>query len=121
MHSLYTTHKPKTMHLDKQNNWQTRAAEFAQKRNLSHPPGVNALDLLSELGEVAKELLLATNYGQTLPQFRESMVSELGDTLFSLCMLTTSVGVDLDKALTQTLQKHEQRWQATAQLGSQAK
>lgn len=109
------------MYPDKPANWQTRAAKFAQKRNLSHSPGVNALDLLSELGKVAKEMLLATNYVQTPPQFRENLVSELGDALYSLCSLATSVGVDLDETLTQTLQKYEQRWQATEQLGSQAK
>ena len=41
-------------------NWQTRATKFAEDHNLTRSPGVYALDLLSELGEVAKEILLAT-------------------------------------------------------------
>jgi hypothetical protein len=45
-------------------NWQQQSAEFAQKQNLTHAPGVYALDLISEVGEVAKEILLATDYGE---------------------------------------------------------
>jgi hypothetical protein len=45
-------------------NWQQQTAEFAQKRNLTREPGVYALDLLSELGEVAKLILQATDYGE---------------------------------------------------------
>jgi hypothetical protein len=40
-------------------NWQQQTAEFAQKRNLTRQPGVYALDLLSELGELAKLILEA--------------------------------------------------------------
>lgn len=45
-------------------NWQQQSIEFAQKQNLSHPPSVYVLDLISEVGEVAKEILLATDYGE---------------------------------------------------------
>ena len=48
-------------------NWQRRTTEFAQKHNLLHPPGVFALDLASEVGEVAKEILLA-KYEQRLSE-----------------------------------------------------
>lgn len=99
--------------------WQKRAAEFAQKRNLHHDPGVYALDLMSELGEVAKELLLATAYGTTEPQYNKDLAGELGDTLYSLCMLATAAGIDLDIALTTTLNKYEARWQDSGQPGSQ--
>jgi hypothetical protein len=36
-------------------NWQQQTAQFTQNRNLARQPGVYALDLLSELGEVAGE------------------------------------------------------------------
>lgn len=66
-------------------NWQTRASNFAQKHNLTHEPGVYALDLLSELGEVAKEILKAQNYNlHQPPQFdQENIAGELGDVLFA--------------------------------------
>ena len=34
-------------------SWQKGNANLAQKHNLSHPPSVYAVDLLSELGKVA--------------------------------------------------------------------
>ena len=100
-------------------NWQERADQFAQKHNLSHPPGVTALDLLSEFGEVAKELLKATNYGQhDLLLDNPAIADELGDMLYSLCQLATAVNVDLDQALTAALSKYEARWQAKGHPGS---
>jgi NTP pyrophosphatase (non-canonical NTP hydrolase) len=102
-------------------NWQRRAANFAQNHNLDHEPSVYALDLVSELGEVAKEILLATNYGKRPFQGATSTLSgELGDALYSLCQLATAAGVDLDEAFTATLQKYEQRWQDDKQIGSKA-
>lgn len=101
-------------------NWQTQANEFAQKHNLSRPASVYALDVLSELGEVAKELLLASDYGARTPQFREQIDGELGDVLYSLCLLATAVGVDLDDAFAATLAKYERRYREHGRLGSRS-
>ncbi len=100
-------------------NWQERTRKFAQKHNLTHAPGVTALDLLSEFGEVAKELLKATDYGRYDPLFDNSAIAdELGDMLYSLCQLATAVNVDLDQALTAALAKYEARWQEKGHPGS---
>lgn len=99
-------------------NWQERAHEFAQKHNLAHAPGVYALDCLSEFGEVAKELLKATDYGRHDPANNPAIADELGDMLYSLCQLATAVNVDLDQALTTALAKYEARWQEKGHLGS---
>jgi NTP pyrophosphatase (non-canonical NTP hydrolase) len=90
-------------------NWQERATEFAQKHNLLHPPGVFALDLASEVGEVAKEILLATDYGRRPFQPQPNLAGELGDVLYSLCLLASSAGVDLETAFKSVLAKYEQR------------
>ena len=100
------------------NNWQTKAAQFSQNHNLSHPPSVYALDLISELGEVAKEILLGMDYGKRPFQATPNLSGELGDALYSLCQLATAAGVDLDEAFTAALQKYEQRWQEKRHLGS---
>jgi NTP pyrophosphatase (non-canonical NTP hydrolase) len=100
-------------------NWQTRATEFAQKYHLQHEAGVHALDLCSETGEVARELLLATDYGRRSFQISPAVAAELGDVLYSLCMLATAVNVDLESAFTATLNKYENRWQARGNPGSQ--
>lgn len=109
------THEPTHKLME---NWQQQAINFTQKHNLSHPPSVYALDLMSELGEVAKEILLATNYGERPFQFSPALQSELGDALYSLCQLATSADVDLDVAFTATLAKYEKRWQAKGHIGS---
>ena len=100
-------------------NWQQRSHQFAQKHNLSHTPGVTALDLLSEFGEVAKELLKATDYGSHAPIDNPALADELGDLLYSLCELATAVNVDLDQALTAALAKYEARWQEKGHPGSE--
>ncbi len=102
-------------------NWQIQASNFAEKHNLTHAPGVYALDLLSELGEVAKEILKATDYGEKdPPQFnQEQMTGELGDVLYSLCLLATAVDVNLEDALTITLNKYQERIEAKGHIGSQ--
>ncbi len=102
-------------------NWQERATKFAEKHNLSRSPGVYALDLLSELGEVAKEILLATDYGKrpfTHQSNQPELAGELGDALYSLCLLAHASGVDLEDAFTTTLTKYEQRRQQQGNPGS---
>ena len=104
-------------------NWQEQAAEFAQKHNLSHNVSVYMLDLVSEVGEVAKEILKATNYGAnaaplTPDKIPNTFAGELGDVLYSLCSLATSAGINLDEAFTQTIQKYEKRQQASGTIGS---
>ena len=101
-------------------NWQQRATEFAQKHNLSHPPRVYALDLMSELGEVAKEILIATDYEKRPFQSSPELQSELGDALYSLCQLATPANVDIEEAFTATLAKYEARWQKKGHIGSLA-
>ena len=103
----------------RENNWQARAYEFSLQHNLDHPAGVYALDVMSELGEVAKEILLATNYGTQESQFRDELAGELGDLLYSICLLATASDVDLEEAFARTLEKYSRRWAPAGDLGSQ--
>ena len=63
--------------------------------------------------------------GQTRPElvagrwFRPEITDELGDLLYSLCLLAEVVGVDLDEAFQAMLHKYEQRRQAKGHIGSQ--
>ena len=100
-------------------NWQARANDFAFERNLDRPASVYALDAVSEMGEVAKEILLATDYGSRSPQFGPNLEAELGDLLYSICMLATSSKVDLEEAFRKALEKYEKRWQSAGNPGNQ--
>ena len=98
-------------------DWQELATAFAQKHNLTHTPGVYVLDLVSEVGEVAKELLLQSDYGADAMAFdmadiaaQQRLAGELGDVVYSLCLLASAAGIDLNAAFHATLQKYEQRW-----------
>ena len=99
-------------------NWQARAHEFALQHNLDRPAGVYALDVMSELGEVVKEILLATNYGSQTPQFRDELSAEMGDLLYSVCLLASASGINLEKAFTATLEKYKMRWDSAMNLDS---
>lgn len=100
-------------------NWQKRVAAFARHHNLLYAPTIHALDLVSEVGEVAKEVLLSTDYGRRAPQFRPELANELGDALYSLLMLAEACGVDADGALSAALEKYERRLAEQGAAGSE--
>jgi NTP pyrophosphatase (non-canonical NTP hydrolase) len=100
------------------NDWQGRVITFARRHGLLHDPATHALDLASEVGEVAKEVLLATEYGQQPPSFRPQVTDEIGDALYSLLILAQVCGVDAGEALNRTLKKYNRRLKTHGQAGS---
>jgi NTP pyrophosphatase (non-canonical NTP hydrolase) len=88
---------------------QQRVAKFIQQHHLACPLQARALDLVSEVGEVAKEILKMTDYGAKKPSYREEIKSELGDVYFSLLALSDSAGVHLEEALELVLEKYKHR------------
>ena len=44
-----------------QTHLKEKAARFARRHDLLHGPAIHALDLVSEVGKVTKEILLATH------------------------------------------------------------
>lgn len=101
------------------NDWQRRVAAFMRRHNLLRDPATHALDLISEVGEAAKEVLLATDYGQRPAQFRPEMADELGDALYSLLALTEACGVDAGGALDAALEKYRRRLTERGEAGSE--
>lgn len=73
------------------------------------PPEYKILDTISELGEVAKEMLKMTDYGKTKVVFKEEMKSELGDLLYSVVTIANSLNVDLEESVEGVLIKYEKR------------
>jgi NTP pyrophosphatase (non-canonical NTP hydrolase) len=97
---------------------QEKVVQFAQSHNLLHDPAIHALDLVSEVGEVTKEILLATHYGQRSPKFRAELAGEIGDALYSLLLLAESCSVKADDALEATLGKYIARLEIHASPGN---
>ena len=110
--SLWQHNEPNT-------GWQQQAVAFARHHGLLHDPVTHALDLVSEVGEVAKEILLATAYGeQSQPTFRPQLPAELGDVMFSLLLLAEACDVDAGDALEIALGKYAHRLAERGGAGS---
>lgn len=88
---------------------QEKIKKFCKKYGIDSPVEHRALDLVSEVGEVSKEILKMTNYGKTAPKLREEIKMELADVLFALVVLSNKLGVDLEKSLDEVLKKYEKR------------
>ena len=99
-------------------SFQQQVRVFLDIYDLAHTPQTHALDLVSEVGEVAKALLEATEYGR-LPLCRSGDVAdELGDLFYSLVALAESLDVDLEAALNAALDKYQIRMAAKGHPGS---
>lgn len=83
-------------------------------------PENRILDIASEAGELAKEVLKITAYGSKSFSTSESLGEELGDLLYSVLSLCEECGLKAEDLLNESLRKYEKRIQTTGQLGSSA-
>jgi NTP pyrophosphatase (non-canonical NTP hydrolase) len=90
---------------------QRRVAAFVDEHDLATPPEFRLLDLVSELGEVAKNATESTDYGGD-PDGLALDADEVGDVLFALLALAESVEIDAGAALDESLAKYERRLEA---------
>ncbi len=97
---------------------QKRTAEFVELHGLETNVVYRMLDLVSEIGELSKEILKATDYGNSGFQPGEDWEEELGDVLFSLICVANSTGVDLEQALSKVLEKYRKRIESKQDAGS---
>lgn len=87
---------------------QQQIASFIERHDLHAPPEYRLLDLVSEVGEVAKDANSSTGYGAAPGELTLSE-EEVGDALFALLALADSQGIDADEAVQTALQKYEGR------------
>ena len=98
---------------------QRRVAEFTARAGLDASVPFRALDLTSETGELAKEVLQATAYGRDPFAPTDGRAGELADTLFALICLANSTGVDPETALDAALAKYAARLGERGEAGSE--
>ncbi|MFB6198788.1 MAG: MazG nucleotide pyrophosphohydrolase domain-containing protein [Halobacteriaceae archaeon] len=91
---------------------QEDVAKFIEQHDLQCKPEYRILDLYSEMGELAKNACVSTNYGTT-PNSLDIKEDEFGDVLFSLLAVANHLKIDADKALEEALTKYESRIQDT--------
>lgn len=95
---------------------QRRVAAFVERHDLEADPAYRVLDLVSEVGEVAKEVNRSTEYGAT--DEVEIAEDEVGDAVFALLALAAGVGVDAGEALEVAIRKYERRLDTSGTAGS---
>ena len=98
---------------------QEKVRTLIREYGLDATASVRCLDLVSEVGETAKEILKATDYGKAeRMNAHEKMQEELGDCLFSLLALCEAAGIDACEALESAMNKYHARWKACGSVGS---
>ena len=97
---------------------QQRVKDWMARYGLDTDPQVRMLDLSSEVGELAKEVLKSTAYG-TRSFTPTASLEELGDCLFSLLCLSQCLGLEGEAALGKALEKYEKRFAERGTIGHQ--
>lgn len=94
--------------------------DFINKYGLRTTPEARYIDLVSEIGELGKEILTATKYGKT--EFARAAnaetETEMGDCLFSLLALCAEMNINAEDALQKVLAKYEVRFVKKGDIGS---
>jgi len=98
--------------------FQNEVVNFVDKNKLEISVRDRMLDLTSEVGELAKEILLATDYGNRKFYPTEAWADELGDVFFSLICLANTTDVNLLKSLSNALAKYQARLNIQGEAGS---
>lgn len=97
---------------------QSAVKHFVDEYDLSCGVSARCIDLMSELGELGKEILKSTAYGGRPFEPNEAIREEAGDCLFSLLALLCEMGVDAQEALAAALAKYERRFASSASISS---
>lgn len=97
---------------------QEEVKKIVKKYNLETSIESRYIDLVSEVGEVGKEILKGNNYGKKEFLKTENMELEIGDALFSLICISNSLNIDIDKALNDSIKKYEKRFEEKGEISS---
>ncbi len=97
---------------------QQKVADFIEERDMDGTVEFRILDLVSEVGEVAKDATKSAGYG-TEPDNLSVKKDEIGDVLFSLLAVAESLGIDAGEALDVALDKYEKRINEKGDPGSE--
>lgn len=99
---------------------QGRAQRFVRENDLEAATVVRLLDLVSEVGEVAKDVLESSDYRRGTFEPGPSLREELGDAFFSRVCIANTSGVDLEECFEEALERYRARLGAQRNAGSGA-
>ena len=88
---------------------QQAVAQFCNENSLALSLENQVLDLALEVGELAKEVLKASNYGAQQVSVTSAMQQELGDVLYSVLVIANWLGIEAHDLVQNTLDKYQMR------------
>ncbi|MBT4210079.1 MAG: nucleotide pyrophosphohydrolase [Candidatus Komeilibacteria bacterium] len=91
---------------------------FCEENKLDLSVEHRVVDLMSEVGELSKEILLSTSYGKSKFRSTDNLKNELGDVFYSLIVLANYFDIDMEEILYKTLDKYKKRVKNKSDLGS---
>ncbi|QSI25079.1 nucleotide pyrophosphohydrolase [Erysipelotrichaceae bacterium 66202529] len=97
---------------------QNTVKRFVMQNSLERNEKIWYIDLVSEIGELGKEILKETDYGKKDYALNETSVEEMGDCLFSLLGLCCEMNIEAEKALKAALSKYQKRKECKGDIGS---
>ncbi len=77
------------------------------------------LDVQSELGELSKEILKSTNYGEKQFKVTDGFKEEFGDVLYALLSLASEQGINAEEVLDKVICKMKERFSRKNHIGSE--
>ena len=92
--------------------------DFISKYQLQTDEHTRYIDLVSEIGELGKEIAKNTDYGRATFMKSSQITDEVGDCLFSLLALCFELNIDAKDALCNALSKYELRFTDKGDIGS---
>lgn len=97
---------------------QALVEKFTKDKDIDSPVETRIIDLVSEVGELSKEVLKGTNYGNKVFDKSKEWESEIGDVFFSLICIANQTNTDLEDCLNQVIDKYQRRFITKGTLDS---
>lgn len=92
--------------------------EFNKRLGDGLKPEIRMLDIASEAGELSKEVIKSTSYGERPFRVTNGLEMELGDLLYSTISFALETGIDPNEAVEKVINKYENRMNAKGNIGS---
>ncbi len=97
---------------------QKKVEKLINKYKLNCNYETRYIDLVSEVGELGKELIKGSNYNSKEYNKTPNTKIELGDCLFSLFALCSELDINAEEALDDAINKYNNRFNETNSISS---
>ena len=92
--------------------------DFIKKYKLQTDEQIRYIDLVSEVGELGKEIIKGSDYGKKLFVKTNQTQNEIGDCIFSLLALCCSLDINAEEAVKNSLSKYQKRFSEKGNISS---